>query len=165
MPRSVPERPTSPELRVPAYSNGYHDEATVDDDSDDDSFEWDEEETLVAALLHDEYVFSRALRPPPPIRVFSPLEISEHDEMVGLTNKLKTSMSSKGKNTRAYLDVLVPAVNLMFDTTAILDDKVDLAFGEGLIKFDDACKKMEAMIARDEDSLTAAYNETKVRSI
>lgn len=39
---------------------------------------------------------------------------------------------------------------------------VDLAFGTGLLTFDEVCKKVEAMAIRDEDELRTAYVDCQV---
>ena len=40
---------------------------------------------------------------------------------------------------------------------------VDLAFGAGLLTFDEVCKKVERIALRDEDELKTAHAEAQVR--
>ena len=42
---------------------------------------------------------------------------------------------------------------------------VDLAFGAGLLAFDEVCKKVERIALRDEDELKTARAESQVRSL
>ena len=40
---------------------------------------------------------------------------------------------------------------------------VDLAFGAGILTFDEVCKKVERIALRDEDELKTAHAEAQVR--
>lgn len=42
---------------------------------------------------------------------------------------------------------------------------MDLAFGAGLLTFDEVCKKVEAMALRDEDDLKMAYTDAQVQKV
>ena len=41
---------------------------------------------------------------------------------------------------------------------------VDVAFGAGLLTFDEVCKKVERIALRDEDELKTAHSDAQVRS-
>ncbi len=41
---------------------------------------------------------------------------------------------------------------------------VDLAFGAGLLTFDEVCKKVERIALKDEDEIKAAHAQSQVRA-
>ncbi|KAH9950261.1 hypothetical protein B0H21DRAFT_724041 [Amylocystis lapponica] len=111
---------------------------------DDDEMDWDEETTLVA-MLQD----------------ITP-EKDEQEELVALANKLKAPMSAQGAALKQYLaNTLVPVVTRVKEVHGILEDEVDLAFGTGILTFDEVCKKVEAMALRDEVELKVAYMDSQ----
>jgi hypothetical protein len=83
--------------------------------------------------------------------------------MIGLAHKLKGPMASQSVHHKKYFaEVLVPTANLMREAGTILDEQVDITFGEGIIAFDDACKMMERMLMQDDDALVTAYRNSQV---
>lgn len=104
---------------------------------------------------------------------------------MALVEQLKGPMMAQGGMLKQYLkDTLLPAYNNIKATHGELDDKgklqsrlsvctawihffyavhaVDLAFGAGLLTFDEVCKKVERIALRDEDELKTAQAESKV---
>jgi hypothetical protein len=72
-------------------------------------------------------------------------------------------MSAQSQHLKKYFaEILVPVANVMKEVDAVLDEKVDMAFGHGLLTFDDACKIMEQMVINDEDAFGKAYACVKV---
>ncbi|KAI0929041.1 hypothetical protein AcW1_006095 [Taiwanofungus camphoratus] len=109
-------------------------------EDEDDLMEWDEETTLVA-MLQESY----------------PGE-DEQEELMALVDKLKAPMSAQGAALKQYMvETIVPVITRVKEVHGALEDKVDLAFGTGLLTFDEVCKKVEAMAIRDEDELRTAY--------
>ena len=64
---------------------------------------------------------------------------------------------------RYFAEVLVPTANIVREAGTVLDEQVDITFGEGIIAFDDACKMMERMLMQDDDALVTAYRNSQVR--
>lgn len=101
-----------------------------------------------------------------------------------MVEQLKGPMAAQGTALKQYLkDTLLPAYNQVKVVHGDLDDKgasasdymryvslctdargVDLAFGAGLLAFDEVCKKVERIALRDEDELMTARAESQVRS-
>ncbi|KAH9930604.1 uncharacterized protein B0H18DRAFT_1083726 [Fomitopsis serialis] len=108
---------------------------------EDDSMDWDDESTLVAMLQETPAV-------------------DEQEEVAALANKLKAPMAAQGAAMREYLgETLLPVIARVKEVHGLLEDKVDLAFGAGIMTFDQVCKKVENMAIRDEDELKTAYTE------
>ncbi|KAI0807933.1 hypothetical protein C8Q74DRAFT_1363381 [Fomes fomentarius] len=113
-------------------------------DDDVDMLAWDDETTLVAMLQEDTE------------------EEDEEEQLMALVEQLKSPMTAQGGMLKQYLkDTLLPAYNNIKATHGKLDDKVDLAFGAGLLTFDEVCKKVERIALRDEDELKTAQAESK----
>ncbi len=103
---------------------------------------------------------------------------------MAMVEQLKAPMAAQGSALRQYLkETLLPAINQVKGVHGELDDKgayasdymrytsvptdtlgVDLAFGAGLLTFDEVCKKVERIALRDEDELKTARAESQVRS-
>jgi len=84
--------------------------------------------------------------------------------MIGLAHKLKGPMVSQSMHYKKYFaEVLVPTANIVREAGTVLDEQVDITFGEGIIAFDDACKMMERMLMQDDDALVTAYRNSQVR--
>ncbi|OBZ69325.1 hypothetical protein A0H81_10944 [Grifola frondosa] len=110
----------------------------------DEMMDWDEETTLVAMLQDG-----------------SPDE-DEEEELSALAHKLKAPMAAQGAALKQYLaNTLIPVVTRVKEVHGVLEDKVDLAFGTGLLTFDEVCKRVENMALHDEDELKTAYIESQ----
>ncbi|KAL6301784.1 hypothetical protein BKA93DRAFT_738023 [Sparassis latifolia] len=112
----------------------------------DESMDWDDESTLVA-MLQDA----------------SP-EDDEDEFLLALVNKLKAPMSAQSVSLKQYLaDTLLPVITRMKEAHETMEDHVDLAFGTGILAFDEVCKKLEAIALRDEDELKTAYMDSQTK--
>ncbi|EIW51819.1 uncharacterized protein TRAVEDRAFT_67611 [Trametes versicolor FP-101664 SS1] len=115
-----------------------------DPDEDADMSSWDDESTLVA-LLQD-----------------NTPELDEDDQMLELVQKLKAPMAAQGVALKQYLaDTVLPAYSHVKDVHGVLEDKVDLEFGAGLLTFDEVCKKVERIALKDEDEIKAAHAQSQ----
>ncbi|KAI0820231.1 hypothetical protein BC628DRAFT_1398746 [Trametes gibbosa] len=111
---------------------------------DADMSSWDDESTLVAMLQDG-----------------SP-ELDEEDQMLELVQKLKAPMAAQGVELKQYLaDTVLPAYSRIKDVHGVLEDKVDLEFGAGLLTFDEVCKKVERIALKDEDEIKAAHIQSQ----
>ncbi|CAL1705253.1 unnamed protein product [Somion occarium] len=109
-------------------------------DDDDDLENWDEETTIVAMLQDD----------------FS--DDDEKEDLAALAEQLRAPMATQGQHLKQHMrDSVIPAIQQVKKVHEILDDEVDLAFGAGLLAFDEVCKRVEAMTLRDEDELKDQY--------
>ncbi|KAK7693806.1 hypothetical protein QCA50_003378 [Cerrena zonata] len=54
-------------------------------------------------------------------------------------------------------DTVIPAIQQVKTVHETLDEDVDLAFGTGLLAFNEVCKRVEAMAVRDEDEIKERY--------
>ncbi|KAF9817844.1 hypothetical protein IEO21_03186 [Rhodonia placenta] len=110
----------------------------------DELMDWDDESTLVALLQES-----------------APGE-DEEEDLAQLANRLRAPMAAQGAIMKKYLaDTLVPVLTRVKEVHGLLEDKVDLAFGAGILTFDEVCKKVEAMALRDEDDLKTAYTDAQ----
>ncbi|RPD56335.1 hypothetical protein L226DRAFT_615532 [Lentinus tigrinus ALCF2SS1-7] len=134
-----------------------------DRDDDVDMLGWDEETTLVAMLQE------------------SGSEEDEEEQLMAMVEQLKGPMAAQGNALKQYLkETLLPAYNRVKAAHGELDDKgasasdymrylwlgtdtlgVDLAYGAGLLTFDEVCKKVERIALRDEDELKTARAESQ----
>ncbi|KAH9848870.1 hypothetical protein C2E23DRAFT_785223 [Lenzites betulinus] len=113
-------------------------------DVDADMSNWDDESTLVAMLQDG-----------------SP-EMDEEDQMLELVQKLKAPMAAQGVELKQYLaDTVLPAYSRIKDVHGVLEDKVDLEFGAGLLTFDEVCKKVERIALKDEDEIRTAHTQSQ----
>ncbi|PCH37760.1 hypothetical protein WOLCODRAFT_135836 [Wolfiporia cocos MD-104 SS10] len=121
-------------------ARGTHIRAREDDEG---LMDWDDENTLVA-MLQD-----------------SAAEEDEED-LSALADKLKAPMSAQGAALKKYMaEIIVPTLTRIKEVHAVLEDKVDLAFGTGILTFNEVCKRVEASALRDEDDIKAAYTLTQ----
>jgi hypothetical protein len=60
---------------------------------------------------------------------------------------------------------LVPAVNRVKATYKTLDQRVDTAYGQGVVQFNKACTEIEATISIEQTEFQTAYQTTKVISL
>jgi len=111
----------------------------------DSDFEgWDDETTLVAKFQDN-----------------AP-EMSEREKLAGLAQELDAPMHARGIALRQYLaHSIAPAARKVKELHNVMEQKVDITFGVGVISFDDACKRMEQMSLRDEESLKRMYMDTQ----
>ncbi|TBU35436.1 hypothetical protein BD311DRAFT_707386 [Dichomitus squalens] len=117
---------------------------------DADMLGWDDESTLVAMLQENTS------------------EQDEEERLIALIESLKEPMAAQGATLKEYLkNALLPAYSSIKAAHDVLDEKVDLAFGAGLLTFDEICKKVERIALRDEDELktTHAGSQRKVTRI
>ncbi|PSS31044.1 hypothetical protein PHLCEN_2v2376 [Hermanssonia centrifuga] len=110
---------------------------------DYDEMEWDEETTLVALLQDD-------------------AEHEDDEELTALANKLKAPMSAQGQRLKQYMmETILPVVQRVKQVHETLEDKVDMAYGTGLLAFDEVCKRVEAMALRTEDETKTAHIDSQ----
>ncbi|KAI0351488.1 hypothetical protein OH77DRAFT_1506466 [Trametes cingulata] len=113
-------------------------------DEDVDMSAWDDESTLVAMLQDN-----------------SP-EQDEEDQILEMVQQLKTAMAAQGTALKQYLaDTVLPAYSHVKDVHGVLEDKVDVQFGAGLLTFDEVCKKVERIALKDEDEIQAAHTQSQ----
>lgn len=80
-----------------------------------------------------------------------------------LANSLQKSFDICGRELKKEIaETLVPTVNHVKALYRVLDEKVDLSFGKGVITFNTACKEAEAMAIKEQDDLAHAYATTQV---
>ena len=89
------------------------------------------------------------------IRMIIPINSpgSSHDHKVdSLTHSLQTSFDLEGVELkREIAKTLVPTVNRVKALYQVLDEKVDAAFGKGVLTFNNGCKEAEAMAIKEQD--------------
>ena len=112
-------------------------------------------------------------------------EQDEEERLIALVESLRGPMAAHGATLKQYLkDALLPAYNSIKAAHSVLDDKggcipgytrvngrplsrccilVDLAFGAGLLTFDEVCKKVERIALGDENELKTTHAESQVR--
>ncbi|KAI8982907.1 hypothetical protein BD414DRAFT_88145 [Trametes punicea] len=138
-----PHRPSVPSWSLADPSLGSSRPRNVHEDADMSG--WDDEATLVA-MFQDS----------------SPGQDPD-DELLEMVEKLKVPMAAQGAALKQYLaDTLLPAYSHIKDVHAVLEDKVDLEFGAGLLTFDEVCKKVERIALRDEDEIRAAHTQSQL---
>ncbi|KAI0780403.1 hypothetical protein BD413DRAFT_1266 [Trametes elegans] len=109
-------------------------------DHDADASAWDDESTLVAMLQEDSQ------------------DKDEDDQMLELVEQLKAPMAAQGAMLKQFLaDTVLPAYSHIKDVHGVLEEKVDLEFGAGLLTFDEVCKKVERIALKDEDEIKTAH--------
>ncbi|KAI0072266.1 hypothetical protein K474DRAFT_414446 [Panus rudis PR-1116 ss-1] len=116
------------------------------DEEGEDESDWDEETTIVAMLQDD-----------------SPSE-DEREDITALADLLKAPLSAESQKLRQYMkDAIVPAITKVQSIHGVLEEKVDTAFGTGLLTFDEICKRVERISLQDETDLKkqfSAFQET-----
>lgn len=90
-------------------------------------------------------------------------EEDKDQRMESLANSLQNSFDICGRELKKEIaETLVPTVNHVKALYRVLDEKVDLSFGKGVIIFNTACKEAEAMAIKEQDDLARAYATTQV---
>lgn len=88
------------------------------------------------------------------------------DEVLAVADKLRAPMSQQSEQLkREFVDIFIPGVKRVKEVHDTLENMVDYEFGEGILMFDDACKKMEHMAIQEEDDLKNIHNVTQVACI
>ena len=100
------------------------------------------------------------------MRALIPIGCRSSDDMLAsLVNELKAPMSAQSQHLSIHLaEVLVPAANLIKQAHRRID-QVDVAFGKGILTFDQACKTMERAMVHGRNALVAAYMKLQVRLV
>ncbi|KAJ7744995.1 hypothetical protein DFH07DRAFT_834135 [Mycena maculata] len=109
------------------------------------SYSWDDESTLVSALLHDGL--------PDP-----------KNDPSALADALEAPFKRAGAAlVHDMAHALQPAVQRVSAAHRALTRRVDPAFATGLLAFDDACKGLEALVIDEQDALKTAFEGTETR--
>ncbi|KAH7873618.1 uncharacterized protein C8R40DRAFT_1253664 [Lentinula edodes] len=119
----------------------------VFDEEERPTFTWENEKTLVSDLLHDGYE-------------------QEHEDvkLSSLADSIQAAFSVHSKELLDDVaDTLVPAVNLVKHGHQVLNDQVDDSFALGVLEFDEACKKLEAVTISSHNELKKAYRTSQAR--
>jgi hypothetical protein len=116
---------------------------------------------------------------------------SETDDLEALADRLKAPMTAQSHQLKRQItEAIVPAVKRIMVIHDRLEEEgesiyaavfmrynlqhgitdrpyltVDMAYGTGLLAFDEVCKRVEAMALRTEDELRSEYIESKVTSL
>lgn len=117
------------------------------------------------------------------IAVLRTPEDDEEEQLMALVEQLRAPMAAQGSDLKKYLkDTILPAFQQIKETHNAIEDKgrslrhymrpsylrmpaVDIAFGAGILTFDEVCKKVERIALRDEDDLRTARAESQVRLV
>ncbi|KAF9469353.1 hypothetical protein BDZ94DRAFT_1152023, partial [Collybia nuda] len=111
---------------------------------EDSFFHWEEESTLFSDLMEE-----------------APEE-DKDEKMDHLANSLQNSFDLCGKDLKKEIaETLVPTVNHVKALYRVLEEKVDMSFGKGIILFNNACKEAEVMAIKEQDDLARAYGMTR----
>jgi hypothetical protein len=82
-----------------------------------------------------------------------PTEQSERDQLIALADSLEIPFAAQSHFLKEFvLRTLVPAAKKIKDVYTDLDTKVDPTLAEGILVFNDACKKMEKDVMEEEDA-------------
>ncbi|KAJ3880691.1 hypothetical protein F5051DRAFT_450575 [Lentinula edodes] len=148
------------------YYDPFEQQEDVDEVFDEEerpTFTWENEKTLVSDLLHDGYPYWSLLR----IFLFTCFVSyeQEHEDvkLSSLADSIQAAFSVHSKELLDDVaDTLVPAVNLVKHGHQILNDQVDDSFALGVLEFDEACKKLEAVTISSHNELKKAYRTSQV---
>jgi hypothetical protein len=160
-----------PEETREEHSDPYRDAHDAFDDElsgdeDIEMFEWDET-TLVAAFMDGECVVLPVLCAYMQcFLLFTPFRSSdsENQKVIAKVNALQDPISALSKETKIdIVTTLVPAAKRLQDAHAILESKIDPAFGEGFLGFDDSCQKVERAAREEKTTLTPILEDIQVR--
>ena len=78
---------------------------------------------------------------------------------------LQDPFSNESKRLKKEIaGTLVPASNRVKATYKTLDQRVDTAYGQGIVQFNDACTEIEATMSMEQTEFRIAYQATKVNS-
>ncbi|KAJ3902854.1 hypothetical protein F5879DRAFT_198670 [Lentinula edodes] len=132
------------------YYDPFEQQEDVDEVFDEEerpTFTWENEKTLVSDLLHDGYE-------------------QEHEDvkLSSLADSIQAAFSVHSKELLDDVaDTLVPVVNLVKHGHQVLNDQVDDSFAVGVLEFDEACKKLEAVTISSHNELKKAYRTSQAR--
>ncbi|KAJ7940377.1 hypothetical protein B0H13DRAFT_1470454, partial [Mycena leptocephala] len=113
------------------------------------SYSWDDETTLVSALIHD----GSGADPADPTVKLAALA----DSLQGPFTRAGTALLQDMAHT------LQPAVQRVNTAHRTLARRVDPGFATGLLAFDDACKGMETLVIDEQRALQNAFVATETR--
>ncbi|KAL5529351.1 hypothetical protein ACEPAG_5336 [Sanghuangporus baumii] len=149
-----PEEPSNVHvMRKPAINTSFHEDFSMDEasdggkeeSSDDSDYEgWDDETTLVAKFQENVP------------------ESSSREKLAELAYQLEGPMQIRADQLKQHLaHTLAPATRKVKEVHKSLEQKADVAFGVGVLSFDDSCKKIEKLSLHDEDEIKDAYMKTQ----
>ncbi|KAF7793251.1 hypothetical protein EIP86_004361 [Pleurotus ostreatoroseus] len=106
-------------------------------EDDVEMMEWDEETTLVALFQDDA------------------TDAGGEEDLAALAEKLRAPMSARSQQLKQYMaETVVPVIQRVRQVHETLDE-------EGLLTFDEMCKRVEAMALRTEDETKTVYLESQ----
>jgi hypothetical protein len=75
---------------------------------------------------------------------------------------LKTPINAYGLTLKQHLvQTFIPTAKQLKATHVAMESKVDVPYESGLLLFNDATRKLEDLVIREEDELRVAYGETQ----
>ncbi|KAF8891260.1 hypothetical protein BD779DRAFT_1670895 [Infundibulicybe gibba] len=84
---------------------------------------------------------------------------AEEEDLSHLAESLQAGFEHRGWQLKKEIaDTFVPTVNRVKKLYCVIDDKVDLSFGQGLVMYNTACKDAEAASEQDQDDFQRTYN-------
>ncbi|KAJ3826440.1 hypothetical protein F5880DRAFT_1544763 [Lentinula raphanica] len=154
---AIPEAFGSPDRdrRRSRQEYAYQDLFDVQEGSDEDfdeedrpTFTWEDEKTLVSDLLHT-----------------GNEQDSEYVKINSLADSIQAAFSVQSQDLLDDIaDTLVPAVNCVKHGHQVLNNQVDDSFAVGILEFDEACKKLEAITITSHNELKKAYRVSQARN-
>ncbi|KAJ3712269.1 hypothetical protein C8R42DRAFT_559301, partial [Lentinula raphanica] len=118
------------------------------DAEDRPTFTWEDEKTLVSDLLH-----------------IGNEQDSEYVKINSLADSIQAAFSVQSQDLLDDIaDTLVPAVNCVKHGHQVLNNQVDHSFAVGILEFDEACKKLEAITITSHNELKKAYRVSQARN-
>ncbi|KAJ3836457.1 hypothetical protein EV361DRAFT_803852, partial [Lentinula raphanica] len=118
------------------------------DEEDRPTFTWEDEKTLVSDLLHT-----------------GNEQDSEYVKINSLADSIQAAFSVQSQDLLDDIaDTLVPAVNCVKHGHQVLNNQVDDSFAVGILEFDEACKKLEAITITSHNELKKAYRVSQARN-
>ncbi|KAI0819027.1 hypothetical protein BC629DRAFT_692155 [Irpex lacteus] len=114
--------------------------ADIDEESED-AMDWDDEATLVALLQDDRSTVDE-----------------DEEDVNALVDKLRSPMNAQSQELKKYMaETIFPVVQRVKEVHEVLEDEVDLAYGTGLLAFDEVCKRVETLALHTEDETRTEY--------
>ncbi|KAF9077106.1 hypothetical protein BDP27DRAFT_597305 [Rhodocollybia butyracea] len=111
------------------------------------TFTWEDEETLVSDLLHNNHE-----------------QQSEDGKLISLADSIQSAFAVHSKELLDDVaDTLVPAANRVKHAYQILNDQIDESYALGLLEFDEASKKIESVALTSQNEVKKAYNASQAR--
>ncbi|KAI0086398.1 hypothetical protein BDY19DRAFT_359633 [Irpex rosettiformis] len=118
--------------------------AGIEEESED-GMDWDDETTLISLLQDDRRN-----------------DDDEEEDVNALVEKLRSPMNAQSQELKRYMvDNILPAVQRVKEVHEALEDEVDLAYGTGLLAFDEVCKRVETLALHTEDETRTGYLDTQ----